>query len=156
MTYSPAMTYFLNESRQPSHTPTWVHTLVITLNINALSFLNSHTVRLSDQRGKQQTSLSACVCVCMWESPSQQLLCQHPLSPGVGWDGGVHTAWLKNSSTTLGAVLGVWDDVLQTQPLRPAHTQKYMGPTVHTLTYCLLSSCRYACYPRGRVFLNGG
>lgn len=65
-----------------------------------------------------------------------------------GW---VYTAWLKNSSTTPGAALGVWDDMLQTQPLSPAYTQKYMGPTVHTLTYCLLSSSK-----KMLVTYNGG
>lgn len=69
----------------------------------------THTVWLSDQRRADFHS----VCVCMCVSPSQQLLCQHPLSPTVGLgckcgvveEGGRHTAWLKNSSTTPGAAL---------------------------------------------------
>lgn len=61
---------------------------------------------------------------------------------------GGHTAWLKNSSTTPGAVLGVWDDALQTQPLspetpHPVHTQTHhlhRGPVcthINMLTVCI-------------------
>lgn len=60
------------------------------------------------------------------ERESLQLLCQHPLNLCVCvclCRGGVHTTRLKNSSTTPGAALGVWDDALQTFRLM-VHTKK--------------------------------
>lgn len=111
---------------------------------------------LPDQRRKQQPLVNVCVHMCV--SPSQQMLCQHTLSPRgvrVSWvcgvveawgsKEGVHAACLKNS--TSGAVLGVWDDVLQAQSLsslKPECIQTnhvlITDPPVCAST-CLLSAC---------------
>ena len=97
-----------------------------------------------DQSRKQQPSVCVCVRVGVYLSS-----CSVSIVPvQVGWVGRVvvvHTAWLKNSSTTPGAMFGVWDDVLQTQPLSsqntpPTHTNTSSSRTrmhINMLTVCI-------------------
>lgn len=147
-----------------THTCSHAHTSIIIFTHQHLLFPEPATLHLQDQRRKQQ-ALCVCVCACVWCMCVFACVCVHlnscsvsilPIRRG-GVVGGVHTACLKNSSTTSGAVLGVCGTMCCRLSLSAyrntphpipiptnihTHTKHIIiisDPPVHTLT-CLLSA----------------